>query len=149
MSISPAPPESARLTVYFDGGCPVCSREIAHYRAQPGADACTWVDASACDALALGTGLSRDAALARFHVRQADGTLVDGMRGFAALWRSLPRTAWLGRLAGWGPMPALLDVGYAVFLRLRRLWRPGQRGPGVPPSTSPVSHTLTRKEGTK
>jgi predicted DCC family thiol-disulfide oxidoreductase YuxK len=115
----------ATLTVYFDGTCPVCSREIAHYRRQPGADACEWVDVSACAEPRLGPRLSRSDALARFHVRRADGTLVHGMRGFAALWQTLPRTAWLGRIAAFGPMPALLDAGYAVFLRLRRLWRPG------------------------
>ena len=112
------------LTVYFDCACPVCSREIAQYRRQPGAEACVWVDASACAEQQLGAGLSRTAALARFHVRRADGSLVDGMRGFAELWTTLPNTAWLGRIAGFGPMPALLDVAYAVFLRLRRLWRP-------------------------
>jgi len=47
-------------------------------------------------------------ALRRLHVRRADGRLVDAMRGFAALWRVLPRIAWLGRLASLGPIPLLL-----------------------------------------
>ena len=114
---------SPPLTVYYDGACPVCSREIAAYRRQPGAEACAWVDASRCDASELGPDLSREAALARLHVRRADGTLVDGARGFAMLWRALPRTAWLGRIASAGPMPWLLEAGYRGFLRLRRMWR--------------------------
>ena len=119
-STNPAP----ALTVYFDGACPVCSREIAAYRRQPGAEHCAWIDASVCSDASLGPGLNRAAALARFHVRQADGELVDGMRGFALLWRALPRTAWLGRLALTGPIPALLDGAYAGFLKLRLVWRP-------------------------
>lgn len=115
---SPAP-----LTVYFDGACPVCSAEIAHYRRQPGAQACVWIDAASCAEDALGPGLTRSVALGRFHVRRADGQLVDGMRGFAALWSTLPRTAWLGRLASFGPLPALFEAAYRVFLALRPLWR--------------------------
>jgi len=109
------------LTVYYDGACPVCSREIAMYRRQPGAEQCVWVDASSCPESALGSGLSRDSALARFHVRRADGVLVDGMRGFTVLWRSLPRFAWAGRIASIGPLPFLLDAAYRVFLRARPL----------------------------
>ncbi len=111
------------LTVYYDGACPVCSREIALYRRQLGADQCVWVDASSCPEAELGNGLSRASALARFHVRRADGELVDGMRGFAALWRSLPRFAWAGRLASVGPIPLLLDAAYSVFLRVRPAWQ--------------------------
>ena len=122
MIVKPSPDFPA-LTVYFDGACPVCSREIAFYRRQPGADACSWVDAAACADPALGPGLTRSAALGRFHVRRADGGLVDGMRGFAALWTVLPRTAWLGRLASFGPVPSVLDAAYRIFLALRPLWR--------------------------
>lgn len=112
-----------KLTVYFDGACPVCSAEIAYYRRQPGAQACEWVDAAACNDAELGADLRRDEALGRFTVRRENGQLVDGMRGFAALWQVLPRTAWLGRVASFGPMPALLEVGYRVFLAVRPLWR--------------------------
>ena len=113
----------AALTVYYDGACPVCSREIALYRRQSGAERCVWVDASSCPEAELGSGLSRASALARFHVRRADGELLDGMRGFAALWRSLPRFAWVGRFASFGPLPLLLDAAYRMFLWVRPVWQ--------------------------
>jgi predicted DCC family thiol-disulfide oxidoreductase YuxK len=131
MSPTTAPDHrAAALTVYFDGACPVCSREMELYRRQPGAERCEWIDVASCPDERLGPGLTRGAALARFHVRRADGELVTGMRGFATLWQALPRSAWLGRLAARGPMPWLLDQAYRVFLVLRRLWRPA---PGVSP----------------
>lgn len=70
-----------------------------------------------------GSGLTWDSDLQRFHVRRADGQLVYRMRGFPALWRVLPRTAWLARLASLGPMPALLDIAYSVFPAIRPLWQ--------------------------
>jgi predicted DCC family thiol-disulfide oxidoreductase YuxK len=67
-----------RLTVYYDGSCPICSREIGFYRARPGADGFDWVNVAGDGSEALGPGLSRDAALARMHVRRADGALLTG-----------------------------------------------------------------------
>ena len=116
--------QGAQLTVYFDGACPICSGEMAYYRRQRGAKSCAWVDASSCADAEFGPDLPRDVALGRFHVRRADGQLIAGARGFAALWRVLPRTAWLGRLASFGPLSALLEIAYRGFLKLRRLWRP-------------------------
>lgn len=119
-------PTPAQATVYFDGDCPVCRREIAFYQRQPGAQQLCWVDAASCPAEALGPALARPAALARLHVRGADGELVSGAAAFVALWAALPRTA---RLARWLDRPAvirLLDLAYTAFLRLRRLWRPAR-----------------------
>ncbi len=115
--------DAPALTVYFDGACPVCSREIATYRRLRGGASIDWVDASRCAPEALGPGLDRGAALARLHARRADGTLVDGAAAFAALWRRLPAFSLLGRIAGFAPVRAVLDVGYAGFLRVRRAWR--------------------------
>jgi predicted DCC family thiol-disulfide oxidoreductase YuxK len=111
------------LTVYFDGGCPVCSREIALYRRQPGAAGIAWVDATTCPVSALGAGLDRESALRRLHVRTADGQLSSGAVAFTALWRQLPRTAWIGRLLSRGPLPAILEAGYRLLLLVRRTWR--------------------------
>jgi demethoxyubiquinone hydroxylase (CLK1/Coq7/Cat5 family) len=115
--------DAPALTVYFDGACPVCSREIATYRGLRGGASIDWVDASRCAPEALGPGLERGAALARLHARRPDGTLVDGAAAFAAVWRRLPAFSLLGRIAGFEPVRAVLDVGYAGFLRVRRAWR--------------------------
>jgi predicted DCC family thiol-disulfide oxidoreductase YuxK len=114
-------PTQPPSTVYFDGGCPVCSREVAMYRR--GAEAVRWVDVGQCSASDLGDGLSREAALARLHLRREDGTLVSGAEAFTTLWRALPRWAWLGRLLGTPATLWLMEAGYRMFLRVRRLWR--------------------------
>lgn len=110
-------------TVYFDGGCPVCAREIAMYRRQPGGDAMRWVDASSCGADELGPALSREAALARLHLRGTDGQLVSGAAAFTGMWRQLPRWRWLGVVFGRGWRLATLEAAYRAFLRIRRAWR--------------------------
>ena len=46
-------------TVYFDGACPLCRREIAHYRSQKGAASMAWVDIATSDNASLGADLSR------------------------------------------------------------------------------------------
>jgi predicted DCC family thiol-disulfide oxidoreductase YuxK len=110
--------------LYFDGACPVCSREIAMYRRQRGAKGVCFVDVAQCGNAELGPGLDRSAALERLHWRRADGQLVSGAAAIVALWQMLPRWAWLGRLLGSRPALALLEAGNRGFLRLRRVWRP-------------------------
>lgn len=84
------------LTIYYDGSCPLCRREIAFYRRLPAAAQLDWVDVSAGNT-PLGAGLSCEAAMRRFHVRDANGQLLSGGAAFARLWRALP--GW--RVLGW------------------------------------------------
>lgn len=118
--ISPAQPETQPVTVYYDGACPLCSREIAVYRRQAGADGICWVDVSRdAPEVLLPDGLTRSTALARFHVRSADGTLRSGAAAFLSLWHSLPRFARAARLLD-RPVPrAILEFGYRLTLILR------------------------------
>jgi len=128
-------------TVYFDGDCPVCRTEIAHSQRLRGAEAIAWVDASHCEESALGPGVSRAVVMSRFHVREADGTLASGAAAFVAIWRRLPAFAWLAALASFPPVLAVLDTGYALFLRVRRWWRPAHTGA---PSARPVPGSTDR-----
>jgi predicted DCC family thiol-disulfide oxidoreductase YuxK len=112
------PPAASAVAVYFDGGCPICSREIGFYQRQAGADSINWVDVNRCSENALPDGVSRTAAMARFHVRTADG-ITDGAAAFIALWKALPRFRLIGRLLSVPPMPWLLERGYRIFLRIR------------------------------
>ena len=115
-------PDDPRAQVYFDGGCPVCTREIATYRRARGAEGVCFVDVSQPDAT-LAPGLTREAAMARMHVRGPDGTMQSGAAAFATLWSALPGWAWLGRIAALPVVAPALELAYLGFLRLRRTWR--------------------------
>lgn len=119
---TPAKPLAA-CTVYFDGMCPVCSREISAYRRLRGGEFINWVDASRCEAAALSAGLDRASAMRRLHVRRSNGTLVSGAAAFVEIWQQLPAFAWLARICANRPTLLALDKLYDGFLRLRRYWR--------------------------
>lgn len=115
-----------RLTVYFDGSCPLCRREIALYRRLPQAQSLLWVDVS--EGQALGADLSCTAAMARFHVRDPQGCLYSGAAAFSHLWRAFPGWRWLGWCSAWPPMSWLFELAYRAFLPLRpRLQRIARR----------------------
>ena len=108
-----------RLTVYFDGSCPLCTAEIGHYRKLDRAGAVAFADVSSPGG-DPGPDLAREDAMARFHVRMPDGRLLSGAAAFAALWRTMPGP-WrvFGRVAGWRPVTLILEGLYRAFLPVR------------------------------
>ncbi len=105
-------------TVYFDGSCPLCTAEIGHYASCEGGDRLGFVDVSA-DGAKLGSDLSSNEAMRRFHVRLPDGTLVSGARAFVEVWDSLPGWQWAARLAKFPGLILVLEGTYRVFLTIR------------------------------
>jgi predicted DCC family thiol-disulfide oxidoreductase YuxK len=112
------PEEPSKLTVYFDGSCPLCSAEIGHYERLNAKNAVCFVDISAA-AAPLPDGLSKDQAMARFHVGAADGSLVSGAAAFVRLWAALPGWRWAARFARLPGITPVLEWGYRRFLPLR------------------------------
>jgi predicted DCC family thiol-disulfide oxidoreductase YuxK len=110
---------TGRPVVLFDGACPMCSREIAHYRRLPGADAVDWVDITSHPNLEGSFGIPHEQAMARFHVRDRDGHWHTGAQGFAELWTHLRGYRQLARaVTGLGLLPAM-DRAYDRFARWR------------------------------
>lgn len=141
----PANASANALCVYFDGACPVCSREIALYKGLAGGHTIDWIDVSRADAQTLGPGLTPDAALARLHARQANGQLVSGAAAFVAVWQRLPAFAWAARLARLPGALPLLELGYRIFLKVRPLWRPAPSLAAASQPTHPWPTHLRRE----
>ena len=104
------------VTVWFDGACPVCRREIALMKKLDRRGAITFVD------IAQGSDqfcpIDKATLLERFHA-QEDGRLLSGAAAFAAMWRAIPLLRPLGLLAKNGLVLALLERLYQLFLRSR------------------------------
>lgn len=109
----------AGLTVFYDGACPLCQREISFYKRREGADGISWVDVNDVPKCEVAPGLSKDQALARFHVLNADGRLLTGGAAFAGLWAALPGFRVWGRLFQARPLAWTLDRAYDLFLPIR------------------------------
>lgn len=113
------------VTVWYDGACPLCIREIALMRRLDRAAKIHFVDVAPEDATCP---IDRNLLLARFHAREGSGPILDGAAAFAAMWRAIPLLRPLGLLARNGLMLAWLERLYLAFLKVRpRLQRWARR----------------------
>lgn len=101
------------LIVYYDGACPLCRREIAHYRRRDRDGRVAFVDIVADPTPLAAIGLTPDAALAAMHARRADGGVVRGAAAFVALWEQLPGWRLLARIVR--ATPGLLPLAERVY----------------------------------
>lgn len=104
------------VKVWFDGACPLCTREIALMRRLDKRGRITFID------VAQGSDPScpvdRAQLLARFHAEE-DGRILSGAAAFAAMWRAIPMLRPLGLAARHPLVLRMLEAAYLRFLRLR------------------------------
>lgn len=105
-----------RLTVWHDGQCPLCRREIALMRRLDRRGAIEFVDVHGADDAAC--PVSRTDLLARFHAME-NGTLLSGAAAFAAMWRAIPLLRPLGLAARHPSVLRGLEWLYLRFLKVR------------------------------
>ena len=106
------------LTLYFDGACPLCAREIKLLRGHAAKDRLLFVDISsgAFDAKAL--GFTFEQMQSSLHARFADGRWVTGLDATLWSWRAAGLGFWATPLT-WSVLRPLLEFGYRLFCRFR------------------------------
>jgi len=108
--------DAPAVTVWYDGACPLCVREIALMRRLDRVQAIAFVDVAPEGAACP---IDRSLLLARFHAREAGGPILDGAAAFAAMWRAIPPLRPLGLLARNRVVLATLERLYLAFLKVR------------------------------
>ena len=103
------------LTVWYDGSCPLCIREISFMRSLDKKGAIAFLDLTLPETTCP---LERTFMLENFHAREGK-QLLHGAAAFAAMWRAIPMLRPFGLIARLPGILPLLDSAYRLFLRFR------------------------------
>jgi len=117
-----------KLTLFYDGACPLCQAEILFLSGRNQADLLGFVDINSKAYDPLKVGVSCEEALAAMYGQYADGTLINGVTVFPEAYRraDLPTLAWIFSRKSMQP---ILKMGYRFFAKNRhaisRVFGPG------------------------
>lgn len=102
---------SEHMTVIYNAQCPICAREIAHYRRLSERHDLP-IRYAGLDAPAVArSGLTPDDAARRLHVVR-DGEVIAGVPAFIALWRVMPGFRWAAWLVSLPGIRQAADLAY-------------------------------------
>lgn len=124
-----------KTIMFYEGGCPLCRREVRHYQRLDTAQRIQWVDISHDMNLLQAFGISFETAMGRLHVLYRDGRLLTGAYAFAALWSELPYYRVLSAILRFPGALTTLDKLYSSFARWRFQQRCREGTCELPPSS--------------
>ena len=105
----------AELTVLYDGGCPLCLREVSFLRRRDRGKRLAFVDVDAADyAPEAWAGISYRQAMARIHAIRRDGTVLVNVAVFREAYRLIG--------LGWLYLPTKWPLVRPLVNRLYDLW---------------------------
>jgi predicted DCC family thiol-disulfide oxidoreductase YuxK len=107
-----------KLTLFYDGTCPLCQAEILFLSRRSQAAQLDFVDIHSAYFDPEKIGVSCDQALAAMYGQFADGTLIQGVSVFPEAYRraGLPYLAWIFSRKSLQP---ILQVAYRFFAKNR------------------------------
>lgn len=111
--------DAKKLTIYYDGACHLCSREVETYRSKDQEDRLKLVDISRSDFSAQKEGLDPQEVHRFFHVRKKNGEVVKGLEAFNAIWKELNIFKPLQLMADLPLTRDLMKLGYQAFAKVR------------------------------
>ncbi|PKM31347.1 MAG: DUF393 domain-containing protein [Gammaproteobacteria bacterium HGW-Gammaproteobacteria-11] len=113
----PIPDPAWPLTLFYDGDCPLCLREIHMFENRNHQQNLLLEDIAAKDTTPL-PGLSREQMLDCLHARFADGRVVTGID--ATYWSyHAVGLGWVIKPLGWRWARPFWQMAYRLFCRLR------------------------------
>lgn len=107
------------ITVFYDGKCGMCKREISHYRRIAPASVFEWVDITLTPEPFTALGFSVTDGLKALHVRDANGKMHVAVDAFIMIWQHLPYWGVLAIVAKLPVVRPLATKAYHEFAAWR------------------------------
>jgi len=127
-----------KRTIFYDGLCQLCSREIAIFQLRVTDGTLAYVDISALEFDAARFDLDPVRIRKHMHVRnEQTGQMLTGVDALLAMWECVPGFRWLARFTRIPGIRQLSTVGYALFARIRP-WLPKRKRPACDSGTCGV-----------
>lgn len=111
------------ITVFYDGKCGLCSKEINHYRQIAPIGIFDWRDITESADKLRQEGVSLSEGLKLLHARDSNGQMHVGVDAFILIWKQLKRWRVLAVLVGLPVIRQIVNAAYRVFAswRFKRL----------------------------
>lgn len=107
------------ISVFYDGKCSLCRREIQHYQKIADPKKIIFIDINKDIQRFTQLGFCKEEGLKLLHVQDAAGQMQIGFNAFLTIWRVLPRWHYLALLLGLPGIKQVVSVFYIVFAKWR------------------------------
>ena len=106
------------MKVLYNGSCPICSKEINHYKKHS-----TNIEYEDLETILCFSawGINKEDAKRKLHVYH-DGVMYSGVDAFIQLWRQMPRYRFLSHFASWPMVYPLANFTYDKVLAPFLYW---------------------------
>lgn len=111
------------ITVFYDGKCGLCRREIEHYKHIAPEGIFIWQDITANASTLESLGIAYADGLKLLHAQDAQGKIHIGVDAFLLIWQQMPRWRILAIIVAAPFIRPLVNIIYRCFAawRFKRL----------------------------
>lgn len=107
------------ITVYYDGKCGMCAKEIRYYKKIAPNNIFDWQDITVSTQSLKQSGVSLTEGLKYLHVKNTEGKLLIGVDAFICIWQQLPYWRYLAYLVKLPMIKQIATVIYKAFAHWR------------------------------
>jgi predicted DCC family thiol-disulfide oxidoreductase YuxK len=107
------------ITVFYDGKCGLCSKEISHYRKIAPSNTFNWQDITESADELNQEGITLAEGLRLLHAKDNSGQIHVGVDAFILIWKQLSRWRVLAFLVGLPIIRHIANAAYRTFANWR------------------------------
>ena len=107
------------ITVYYDGKCGLCSKEINHYKKIVEGDKFNWVDITIDDKEFVSNGFKVSEGLNQLHIKDENGQFHIGVDAFITIWKNIKYWKTLAKIISFPLIKIFAELVYNIFANWR------------------------------